>query len=273
MFSRHLKHDLVFGRTMFISLGVCIILFALAGLVFFHISEDIYTARNAINISTFFAMGLVLGFVAVHFSQFIEKSMFGDSGYLTLTLPISRGRLLFSKLMACWIWYNFVLIAILVAIAILSSTQDPADLMVGVIPPVSLSMITYYINMMFVFFFMTNMLLFGLTLLNSVFGRWKVPGFITAIFCLSTIIGYCVAILRLMNRSREMVMENFTRVVAGETVTTTQMGWQRITGMDVGRLELLGSYVDIYIAAIGLVLGLAAFFGTWYLLKQRVSLQ
>lgn len=273
MFIKHLKHDLVFGRAMFFTLGICIILAAVAGRIVFHVMEDKYAARSIINVNAILGIGLVMGFVAVHFSQFIEKSMFGDSGYLALTLPITRLRLIFSKLLATWVWFNFVLAAVFVAIIILEGTQlyDPfADV---ILPRVSADMIAYYLNMFFMFFFCINLLLFGLTLHNSVFGRWKVPGFIAACLSLGTVIGYSYTAIRLLNRSREIVEVQAVAIVGGEAQIITRSAGQKAMGIGVGRLEMFGSYLDIYLAAIGLALGLLAFFGTLYLLKKRVSLQ
>jgi len=217
---------------------------------------------------------LILGFLAVHISQFIEKSMFGDSGYLALTLPITRGRLLISKFLTAWVWFNFTLAAMFFALTILEETQATVDASaLVVLPSVSVSLIAYYLNLSFVFFFATNVMLFGLTLHNSVFGRWKVPGFITAFLSLGIVIGYSIAAIRLLSRSRVLGEVEVATIVNGFEATVTREELQNIMGLDVGRIPMLGSYLDLYVAVMGLVLGLLAFFATWYLLKKRVSLQ
>lgn len=261
MFLRHLKHDLLFGKNMFIALGISIIGAAAAGLAIFFVMEDPQTAQALINIAVFLVLGLVLGFVAVHLSQFIEKSMFGDSGYLTLTLPVTRGRLLLSKITAAFVWFNYVLLAVFVGMVILQPTQQFENAVGVVLPDLGLNLIAIYINLFFVFIFSVNVMMLGLTLHNSVFGKWKLPGFITAIVGLGTVFAYCAAIIRMINRDTYIVIEDFMQVR------------RPYLGLEYGRLEMFGSYVDLHIAAMGLILGLAAFFGTWYLLKKRVSLQ
>lgn len=273
MLFKNLKHDLIFGRKMFFSLGIGLVLAAIAGQIAFRAMEDTELARNMINISMMLALGLVCGFVAVHFSQFVEKTLFGDSGYLTLTLPITRGRLLVSKLLACGVWYNFVLAVVVVALMILSGTQSAEDFTVFNIPEISPNLFAYYLNLAFGFFFLINLLLFGLTLHNSVFGRWKVPGFITSILSLTGALGYAIAMVRFMTRERERVTEIGTYILNGMEIQLPSEVWHYTIDLSVGRLPLFDSHFDLYAAATGLLLGAAAFLGTLYLLKKRVSLQ
>jgi hypothetical protein len=142
-----------------------------------------------------------------------------------------------------------------------------------ILPRVSPDMLVFYLNMFFVFFFSVNTMIFGLTLHNSVFGKWKVPGFITACLSLGAIFVYCFAAIRLLGRSREIrELEVFTNH-NGVMIPSTRDAWQNVVGLEVGRLPLFDSYIDLYVGAIGLAIGLIAFFATWYLLKNRVSLQ
>ncbi|MCL1845195.1 MAG: hypothetical protein FWF77_04765 [Defluviitaleaceae bacterium] len=273
MFLRHLKHDLLFGKNMFIALGISIVIAAVAGLIAFHVIEEPQEARNIINISIFLVLGLVLGFVAVHLSQFIEKSMFGDAGYLALTLPITRGRLLISKILAAFVWFNYVLLTVFICMIILQPTQQYDGVGDVIIPPLGMNLIAIYLNLFFVFIFSTNLMLFGLTLHNSVFGKWKVPGFVTSILCLGTVFGYASAAVRMINRHMELVTEYHFHEFLGQQIRTAVTTREPIMGLSVGRLEMFGSHLDLQVAGMGLILGLAAFFATWYLLKRRVSLQ
>ncbi|MDR0271958.1 MAG: hypothetical protein LBI27_01380 [Clostridiales bacterium] len=257
MFIKHLKHDLLFGRTMFIAMFVFIIVGAIVGRIAFHMAADEYQARSVLDVSVMGSLALILGFLAVHISQFVEKSMFGDSGYLAFTLPVSRGRLLFSKLLTAWVWFDFIIIAIFIALLILEGTYSVEIFREIRVPRVSLDLIPLYLSIAVIFFFSVSVTFFGLTLHNSVFGKWKCPGFFTSTICLGTIFGYSVTAIRLLNRSQ----------ILGPN------GGEVELGLHVGRIPIFGSYFDLYIAALGLAIGFIAYFATWYLLKKRVSLQ
>lgn len=262
MLFKQLKHDLLFGRTMFVSLGIFIVCAAVTGQFFYRVIGVRYIAYAMLNICVLLTMGVVIGFVTIHLSQFIDKSMYGDSGHLTLTLPVPRGRLLVSKLIAAWLWFNFLLLAVLVGIFILRNTSHNLN-MSRLLPDFSPALLTYYLNMTFAFFFLVNLLFFGRTLNNSVFAGIKIPNFFTAILCLVVAFGYFAAVIRLYLR-------NVAHVMLGSWIIL----FERILfDLYSGRLPLLGSHFYVYTAAIGLILGLAAFAGTWYLLEKKVSLQ
>lgn len=273
MLLKQLKHDMVFGKTMFFALGLGIVAAAIGGLIAFNIMEDEHVARQVINYSAFMVMGLTFGFVAVHISQFIEKSMYSDAGYLTFTLPVTRGQLLVSKLLSAFAWLHFILVAVFIGLVILQGTHT-IEYEAGILlPRVGVGLFAMYINVSIMYFFGISVMLFGLTLHNSVFGRWKIPGFFTAVLCLGTVIAYSVSAIRLLNRSRESAMIYAVRMVGGEAVIYQRSTWQQTISLDVGRLAVGNSYIDLYIGAVGVGVGALAFIGTLYLLNKRVSLQ
>ena len=96
---------------------------------------------SSMGITTFI---LILAIFAVSTAVFIiliyrfYKTMFSDEGYLTFTLPVLPGNIVFSKFITAYIWIILTALAVIIDIGIIAVT---ATLSIGVSPALILSFI------------------------------------------------------------------------------------------------------------------------------------
>jgi hypothetical protein len=114
MLGKLLKYDMNAGARMIPISYLAIAVLFVIGLIAkaLKINQVIATACILLTISGIAAMILTFVFVVMRF----HKSLFGNEGYLTQTLPVGKGQLLLSKVISSYIWMVFSIIALLVAI-------------------------------------------------------------------------------------------------------------------------------------------------------------
>ncbi len=93
-------------------------------------SASLFT-NNFINIGgslyllayVFFIIGIFIATI-VYLTARIQKSMFSDEGYLTHTLPISPGKLLWSKILIFWTWLAIDTICLILSVFLLITYKE-----------------------------------------------------------------------------------------------------------------------------------------------------
>ena len=187
MFIKQLKHDLMFSRNAFFGMGALLL-----GVSYFLTRGDVSFGDDT-SAGTLFAIIFTVTLVIVATASifqlftFYRRNMFGNSGYLMFTLPVSRSTLLASKLVTSLIWINFMLLVSFVMTMIAGFNNGAFDMPDG-----------YYHVMFFgydlvlglirgfLFFNAIALLLvattyFGITLANSSIGRWRIGVFIAGV--------------------------------------------------------------------------------------------
>jgi len=104
MLGKLIKHDLNYGKKPFLLMaGIAFVLLLVAGVgLVFNLSSlgVIYIVLSSILLLVMLVMTPVLIFNGY------KKSLFETHGYLFLTLPVSRNKLLLSKTLGGLIWFN-----------------------------------------------------------------------------------------------------------------------------------------------------------------------
>jgi len=260
MFFKALKYDFLFGRDMFIGMAVFIV--ALSAIVRFAIAPFAEAGSRPVDVSyTVFVITLFLcGAMAVfQMLQVFYRNFFSDTGYLTLTLPVSRFPLLVSKVIVTFVWFNFMLAAVIIA----ERTRDNAF---GYTLERSSSVIRYISNwrdfaeINLVVLFAILLIFFVIALAHSSLWRWRVNSIVAAAVG-ALYVGISLwAIIAIGRRS-------FVR--AGP------WNYRPIIGIRVGRIPIsygFNNYFDIFRFGLGVILCALLFCTTYYLLKKRVSL-
>jgi len=153
MFRKVIKYDFLYSYKIFFLMGLIILAFATASRVSRPDTgvnnlrtHETPTGTMVINPTTVYGpqgeihevitvsdaistggalLGMIMMGIAVvcifHILSYFHKTMFDDTGYLTLTLPISKRTLLFSKLCVAVVWFNFMIFVAAVAVVIYDS--------------------------------------------------------------------------------------------------------------------------------------------------------
>ncbi|MCL1997732.1 MAG: hypothetical protein FWG65_03090 [Turicibacter sp.] len=176
MFFRQLKYDLLFSRNMF--LGIAALLLAAA--VFMRIGDTLGVSEIAADVVAGFVVVMVVFAVAVLIAvfgtivqifNFYRKSIFGNSGYFFLTLPINKNLVLLSKVVTAIIWLNFMtFVGVLVGIIIFN--RPPTEVVLVNLPTMLeiADVLWGLLSMNVMWLFLVGLLYFTVTLANSVVG-------------------------------------------------------------------------------------------------------
>ena len=290
MFTKLVKHDIHFSKTSFFSAAICLIAISIVGRIIFPF---IPSQEQAFNVMAMINLGGFGIFFLAAFSQTLQSfkdGLFGDMGYLAMTLPIRRGKLLLAKLATTAIWFHFMAIMIIAAFLILEGTQRPDWLTNEIQPMVTPSrVIAIYVESLSIIFATVGTIYLLTTLSHSFFGRVRIPGFVSAILGIAAFWTYIIGVATLRNRYYEWVQSEIERFVTdqwifenaqpevieagGAWITSLRTTQEFQVGLNYGRIPIGYLHIDMYMFLANAAIGVAALAITYYLLKKHVSFQ
>jgi len=273
MFTKILKYDFLFSRNAF--LGMTGLLVGLS--IVLRLSATVIESNSTFSITgatVIMAVFIVCSISLFNVMTFFRTNFFDDPGYLMLTLPVQRGKLIISKVVVSMAWFNFMLVVGVIASYILFFTADSRISDFFNIINMSTFMTLFEINIFAVFF--VTVLFMAITLANSVFGRWQVFGVAAWVAAL----GYaflCFWLNTILSRRFiELVDFPLLREAPGAAnmsfMSSHGLFSQPLLGLRYGRIPIgdVGLYVDVY--RWGTTLGLAAIaIAVTYLLLKRFA--
>ncbi len=277
MMLKLLKNDFIStGRIM----GVIYIIVAgiSAGTLVSHYikSGEDMTVVEALGIALLLIVSLCLFVLTVVFVlNDFQKSLYGEQGYLTFTLPVKSWMILTSKVIVATVWFVIALVALLaslwVTVVVLKEEilGDNYDLVMGMLEQIStvniasvifsvvIRIILYFV--MFAFFTIT--VFFTSTVANTRHFQKK-PIFWTIVFFVP-IAGVTTRIAEFINS--KIVFSLF--FIEGKMSLITD-------NLEYYRLQANGnSPVDIASIFVYLILGVGIFFATHYIMSKKVNIR
>jgi len=284
-----MKHDFIYSARLFFALGAIAVAlaFILGGFDALYQGQRIMLMGEEQSIifsplSSFMQLIFMLLIpvsvaAIIHIAQFYQKSMFGRAGHLSMTMPVSRGALLVSKLAVSYAWllYAIAIGLIMVAIThIVSPYLDIANFFVFI----DIGTIAFAINSAIFAFGAIALLFFCITLSHSIFAGKRLHGIFAGIIGLLCGGFFMHLANRLTSRFTPVTTELIARpdgTIWGENTIIHVP----LTGLQYGRI-VLGQrpwgghdvYIDIFFIAFMLAAATIAVVATHALLKSRVSL-
>lgn len=278
MFGKLLKNE-------FISTGrIMGILYAVVLVIMGYLLGSYYIGRNAAEADP--SNGQIVGvflLMMISFCSFIlttvvmitnfQKTLYGDQGYLSFTLPVKSTSLLASKVLISTVWYVAAFLCLLGTVAVTAVVlkedvlgQENYDLLEQMLPMVLggksvatmitsalISMITIFIR----FAIVAIEVYFAISLANTRHFQKH--------YLLWTII-FSGAIVYIIEQLTTLITRN---VVFGLSVENNT--YRLIT--DFKNMSLYGNYVDLAGLMIAVVAGVAFFFATRYVMKNKVNIR
>ncbi|MCL2375954.1 MAG: hypothetical protein FWC76_01025 [Defluviitaleaceae bacterium] len=289
MLFKLMKYDFVYSARLFFALGTIAIAlaFILGGVDGLYQGYRIMFAGQEQSIiftpnSTFMQMlSIVLipvGVAAIiHIAQFYHKSMFGKAGHLAMTMPVSRGTVLLSKITVSFAWVLYV-IAVAMAMVAVTHIISPYLSLTLFFTFIDIGTIAFIVHTAIVALAAIPLLFFCITLSNSVFIGVRLNGIIAGFigFLYAGIYAYLAdrLTMRFTPAIDAMIMNPGTIWEQHTIVRVPLMGLQygRIV---IGQRPWGGHdvYIDIFFIALTLAIAAIAAAATHSLLKKRVSLQ
>lgn len=239
----------------------------------------IFAFETISGLSALITFLVVIMITGSHILQFFQKNFFDDAGYLMLTLPVTRAKLLLSKVVVAMIWFNFMLLVGIIASFILSWAQHLEMSLTDITSPINLPGFITLLEINIIALFIILAIFFTVTLSNCIIGQIKLPSGIAGIFTLAY--GGFVLWLGVRLGMRHSEWVNFEERIyhygdygsyGGVSIIHSSIR-QRETGIAIGRIAIGDTaYFDVFIW--GMVLGMAVLllFVTYILLNKRVSL-
>lgn len=183
-----------------------------------------------------------VGLVIILFYNMVrryQRSLFSKQGYLTLTLPISEGKLIAAKLISAFIWYSLSMLFIVLGLSILMYYMDPKAFR-DIFPD------------------LLRVFQFGLAHLNDFLYFWIVQ---TVTFVELLLSFYAVITLVHTHWFKRY------RLALGTVIYCLML-------IGYGYLfELVPAGSDLFNLSIMILSSLCLFAATWYLLKKHVELE
>lgn len=275
--------------------SVSLLLFILHGILLFYtligrIGISIAMSQSASHVITedsaqvfgivgmLYVLGFVLFIFAIMIATFVylaarmQKSLFSDEGYLTHTLPVSPGKLLFSKILVFCTWSVLDILCVTLSILILVTYKDTLSWMVNDLKSLldvlsgftgieeqTLMILTILDALVQFFAYYTTLLFFALCL-GSLFKTHKVLGAIVSFFGIN--IG--LSVIRTLLCFLIPGLNPFTTMVSsgadGSVITQTSLG--------SNELALMG-----FSLAWNLVFAVLFFLGSRYILSKKLNLE
>ena len=292
MFIKLLKYDLWYGKIVYIAFIACMIaIFAITALPSHAISGNIVTRPR--NIALVYVYGIFFGVFTVQAIFFLKQTMFSDTGYLMLTLPVSRWQMFWSKVLVLIIWIHLMIIVLTVGTFVsefpanhvnhnigLSYFAHPsfADRHWGDPFPFAVSgSIWTFVMYLPLAILAAAVIFFGITFSRSVFGRWQMNAGIalavTAGLFVAIIIGYGFLFGLL---SEDYVVQQTTYVSPGYQHSWSMNIRRPLLGIEIGALltgeERDTRFIDLSFPLLTAPLTALIGAATYYLLKKRISL-
>jgi len=269
MFLKLLKHDFMFSAKA---------LFALGGLAFAVVIGFTLFVRKTGSVFVLYILGVAVIYLLaalgiaciVEICRFYARSFFGKMGYLTLTLPVSRGKQLVSKVVVSFAWFLLAMIAAFV------TSQMASVIAFGAFVSNFSGMFNVFtlrdgVQFTTIAIFAICLLFTCITLAHSVFAGKRVHGIISGFASFLVGVGH-FWILDVLSR-RFRVAHSY-----GSPWTVQWYVYRSLVGLRYGRLPLFTSpnfnvYIDLYQIAVTIVFCTALMVLTHYLLKKRISLR
>ena len=289
MLLKLMKHDFKYSaKTLFALSAIVVILSAIfvftSYMVIFHSfvyaqqPESYYFSKFA-HYFTLLLLVVVAVVTIIHIAYFYRKSMFGRFGYLALTMPVSRGSLLASKLAVSFIWFSIYAVLITLTMVVTSYIVWPdynfsflALRGLGFGSVFAESLITWANHAAYAFVAIA-LVFFCITLSHTVLANVHLRGIISGAIGLLSAGLYIIGTIALANRS----MVELQRVFAEPRNLP-------LVGLQYGRIVIDSTliidrgmwyyyiYIDIFFLAFTLAIAAIAIAATHYLLKRRVSI-
>jgi len=270
MFIKQLKYDFMFSAKTFIAMFAGIL-----ALTFFVSIAD-FLPNDMLEIMRILIVGVGGAAVAIasylQILIFYQRSFFGPEGYLMLTLPVSRGKLLASKFITTFVWFLFMLILIPIMVFIIEppTVQTVWEVIREIVTGQFVAgLIT---NMLLPAFVLIALLFFTITLANSVVFGKKVHGVVAGIVSAALHFFYIFGLARLSQRS-----------FATERIYGSHDGFEwsfyadvPLVGIEYGRIAIgegIREFVDIFSIAYTVGVAILVIATTMHLLKKRIALR
>jgi len=283
MFTKLLKYDFMFSKTAFFALAALM----LGSAILIKLVSLVATQQAfewMFGITGIVVLVIVILATGTQVLTFFHKNFFDDAGYLMLTLPVTRGKLLASKIVVSMAWLVFMMIVGFFALFFFAWAADPDGAPAGFFAAFEMHYLITYFQIAISVLLVTVVVFLAITLSNSVFGRMRVPWFVAGIVA---VVFNGVALFAgsfLIQRRSEFIAIHHIRHIYddyGFVVGTYQdLSFGRFgeiyreTGLRIGRIPIgdTGAFIDIYLW--GMILGMTALavVATYFLLKKKVSL-
>jgi len=279
VFNNTLKYDFTFSAKAFVALaaifiGLSVVLrFTMPIFIGVEYSQELANAMSL----TLSLMLLGIGIASVtQIFQFFSRNFFGDAGYLMLTLPTGRLKLIVSKVAVSFVWFNFMVLTTVASIFIMWETAMQDINSRGVFSAIGAGEVAMLVQINSLAIFAICLMFFCITLGRSVFAGRRIH------IVFSGIIGFGFGWLwfwatqQLSERSMEMVHRTMT--LDDGRIANWYNNVQQV-GLQYGRILLYETgggwpiYIDIFHIGMSLAMAATLVVGTYYLLKHRASLR
>ena len=108
MLGKLIKHDLNYSKKAFFSIAALMIVLSIVAAISVSFDDENISTISLAVLAMVLSASIIIT-VALIFNGY-RKSLFGQNGYLFLTLPVSKNQLLLSKTIGALIWANFMII-------------------------------------------------------------------------------------------------------------------------------------------------------------------
>ncbi len=274
MFGKLLKHDFIAtGRVM------CIVYEVFAAVALYLVGSVALSKELD-------SLGEMLGYIVlclISFANFVvtaavvminfQKSVYGDQGYLTFTLPVKSESILFSKMFVSIFWYIAAFLAFLstARIALWSMGEmmgeegiGLAEMLLGMVQE-GLSVkvlivyaITYIIQFFFLVVTFTMIAYFAITVSNT---RPFQKHYIIFTILFLAIVG--IAVLKIMDIVMDHIHIGFNYSYATEKLKFA-VGTDAMVAL---------AHIDIAVPIALILISVGLFFGTYILMKKKINIR
>ena len=277
MFIKLLKYDFSFSARIFLAMAA--VLLSLAAILrltmpmFVEIGSAFELSMAANMVMSLLLLSVGIASITQIF-QFFNRNFFGESGYLMLTVPLGRLRLLVSKVLVSMVWFNFMVVAAVASMFIMWETAHGA-IHGSPFWRIRITDVLGAIEVNVLALFAISMLFFCLTLARSVFMNKRVHGVICGIIG-AAYTWLFFGINAFVGSTRRVVeIQEFEMFDGSIHYFETSVP---LLGLRYGRIALDTEglwpiYIDILRHGIAVGMALAALALTYYLLSRRVALR
>ena len=108
MLGKLIKHDLNYSKKAFFSIAALMVVLSIVAAISVTFDDENISTISLVVLAMVLTASIIIT-VALIFNGY-RRSLFGQNGYLFLTLPVSKNQLLLSKTIVALIWANFMTI-------------------------------------------------------------------------------------------------------------------------------------------------------------------
>jgi hypothetical protein len=262
MFRKLMKNNLKFGRNTFLGMAA---LMVLASIFLKIIASNVFNNIEITGLITLVMIPVAVVCVVLIFQHY-NRSLFGNEGYFTLTIPTRRKNVLISQILTALIWFVFMLIMAAISLVILTGTSTLKDI---------LSLLSNFNNVVTFAYMLLNVLIYaiymiiavfmGITISNvSMMGR-RIQGGVAAIITFAYM-SICSLFQTLLEKVFAGSLPYF--FFTGERFLFTLNHEEIVRG---GSTIVFSGELTAFICTIVFTIG--AYFITRYLLEKRVDIK